>query len=153
MILKAVLVSVLTNDTFSAQGAWKRGSNCPNAIRRQFSMTSWLPQAIAGPDRPGAAGAPVCDRLKPPLRRARSSIPNRITNKHIQSRLQAGAPAAFGGKSGFIRAIRAIRWQVPISAFPHKIIVKLTNSLAKTVHQAPILFISGFWKAAYKFFE
>jgi hypothetical protein len=44
-------VSVLTFYTFSAPGAWKRGSNCPGGIRRQsIFMTSWFPPAIAGPE-------------------------------------------------------------------------------------------------------
>ena len=47
-----VPVSV-TIDTFSAQGAWKRGSNCPCAIKRQsISLTSWFPPAIPGPEPP-----------------------------------------------------------------------------------------------------
>jgi len=120
-------VSVHTIYTFSGRGAWKRGSNCPTALRRQsLAMTSWFPQAIPGRERPfpgsllrgfatsaakpssvgglfappppGAVGASVCDRLKPHLRRARSSISTRFTDTHSQSRLQAGAPSALLAK-------------------------------------------------------
>jgi len=48
----------------------------------------------------GAAGAPVGDRLKPHLRRARSGIPNRLTLACIQSRRPAGAPPAWSAGSG-----------------------------------------------------
>jgi len=42
------------------------------------------------------AGAPVCDRLKPSLRRAGSVSSHRLDDCHVPSRLQAGAPKLRG---------------------------------------------------------
>jgi len=36
---------------------------------------------------------------------------------------------------------------------PHQIVLKLTNLPPKTRHRTPVLFISGFSKAAYKYFN
>ena len=47
---------------FTGRGAWKRGANCPGALRRpSISMTSWFPPAIPGPDRPFPSRHPMVE--------------------------------------------------------------------------------------------
>jgi hypothetical protein len=85
---------------FSTQGAWKRGSNFPGAIRRQsISLTSWFPPAIPGPDRPFPARPwPVS-----PIRLSYSPKPR------TQSLISSVPSVSFCSKSTFFRVFRVFR--------------------------------------------